>query len=520
MSTQLAEERSDHRRRVLGAHADRARTLERLQSETFDLLVVGAGIIGARVAEEATRAGANVALVDAGDFGGATSSASSKLVHGGLRYLEMHDLRLVFEAHHERLALLTRIAPHLVKRLEFVVPVYQGGPHGLAAIAAGMFVYAGLSGFRQTRAAIMSPTGAQRYIPPIRTEGMIAAGLYSDAQTYDSRLVLATVTAAARGGAAVANYTRVDELLQEHGRIVGARAGELEIRAHAVVNAAGPWVDQVRRLEDAGADRMARLSKGVHLVLDAPGPWDAAITTQLPGGRVSFAIPWEGMLLLGTTDTEYDGDPDQVACEPEDETQILEEAGRSLPRGVIAPDRIRYRFAGLRVLAQGQGRGRASTSATSRDEVIRVGPKGMVSVAGGKLTTHREIAARVLRHVDRFHDQRVTDVPLPGAGPSPPRPADCPPQVWDHLTHLYGVEALMIADSGRLDPIHPAGTDVWGQVVYAIDQEWAQSVEDIVRRRTTLEIRGQATPEIRQQIDAMLPGRGKQAPRTRARARR
>jgi glycerol-3-phosphate dehydrogenase len=127
-----------------------------------------------------------------------------------------------------------------------------------------------------------------------------------------------------------------------------------------------------------------------------------------------------------------------------------------------------------------------------------------VSVAGGKLTTHREIATNVLRRLDRFHAVPMTDTPLPGAGRLPPRPPECPPEIWAHLTHLYGVEALMIADTGRLDPIHPGGTDVWGQVLHAIDQEWAQSVEDIVRRRTTLEIRGQATPEVREGVAALL----------------
>ncbi|MFZ0215446.1 MAG: glycerol-3-phosphate dehydrogenase/oxidase [Candidatus Dormiibacterota bacterium] len=500
MSTPRDENGTGRRTRVLGAYADRGHNLARLGSETFDLLVIGGGVIGSRIALEATRAGASVALVDAGDFAGATSSASSKLIHGGLRYLEMYDFKLVVEAHHERRALLSSIAPHLVTRREFIVPVYRGGPHGAATIAAGMFAYAALSGFRLSRAAMMSPSRAQRYVPPIRTEGMVAAGMYSDAQTNDSRLVMAIVTAAARGGAAVANYTRVDELVLEGGRVAGAKAGDLAIRATEVVNAAGPWVDQVRLLEDPKASPMARLSKGAHLVLDSPGPWDAAITTQLPGGRVSFAIPWEGMLLLGTTDTDYDGDPAEVSCLPEDEAQILEEAGRSLPKEVIAPERIRYRFAGLRALARTSG----STSSTSRDEVIRVGPAGMVSVAGGKLTTHREIATNVLRRLDRFHAVPMTDTPLPGAGPLPPRPPECPPEIWAHLTHLYGVEAMMIADTGRLDPILPGGTDVWGQVQYAIDQEWAQSVEDIVRRRTTLEIRGQATPEVREGVAALL----------------
>ncbi|HEY4867868.1 MAG TPA: glycerol-3-phosphate dehydrogenase/oxidase [Candidatus Dormibacteraeota bacterium] len=488
--------------RVLGAHADRERTLERLESETFDLLVIGGGVIGARIALEATMNGARVAMVDAGDFGGATSSASSKLIHGGLRYLQMYDFNLVREAHAERRALLDRLAPHLVTPLTFVLPVYKGGPHGAPAIAAGMLAYAAMSGFRHSRAGMLSPKGARKLVPLIKTDGMVAAGVYEDAQTHDSRLVLATVTAAARAGAAVLNYTKITGLDLARGGIVAAHAGDMRIRCRSVINAAGPWVDAIRLMEDPRARPMARLSKGAHIVLEPPRdlPWQAAVTTPLEGGRVSFAVPWEGMLLLGTTDTDYEGDPAAVRAEPEDIDEILSEASRSLPAEVLARDRIRYTFAGLRVLA----RSGTSTAKTPREEVIRVGPAGMVSVAGGKLTTHRQIALKVLQQLEPFRRARLTSSPLPGAGRLPPRPADVPPDVWKHLTHLYGDEAPLVLHTGRLERIHPEGTDVWGQVIHAVEQEWAITVDDVVRRRTTLEIRGQATPEAREAIGQMM----------------
>jgi glycerol-3-phosphate dehydrogenase len=496
-----------NRARVLGTHADRERTLARLGSETFDLLVIGGGVIGSRIALEATMNGGNVAMVDAGDFAGATSSASSKLIHGGLRYLQMYDFKLVREAHAERRALLDRLAPHLVEPLTFVMPVYKGGPHRVSTIAAGMLAYSALSGFRHSKARMMGPRGARKLVPPLKTEGMRAAGAYNDAQTFDSRLTLANVIAAARGGAAVLNYIKVTELLTEGGRVAGGRAGDVNIRARSVINAAGPWVDEVRLLEDPNAQPMARLSKGVHLVLEPPEPWPwrAAVTTPLEGGRVSFAIPWEGMLLLGTTDTDYEGDPAKVSVDPEDVDTILREASTSLPPEVVNRDRIRYTFAGLRVLARKEG----SSAETPREEVIRSGPGGMVSVAGGKLTTHREIALKVLRHLDNFRSARLTSNPLPGAGKLPPRPAEVDPDVWSHLTHLYGDEASLIVDTGRLDRMHPRGTDVWGQVIHAIDQEWAMTVEDIIRRRTTLQVRGQATPEVREAIGHMLASPGK-----------
>jgi len=482
---------------------DRVRALERLGSETFDLLVIGAGIVGARVAYEAARTGAAVALLDAGDFGGATSSASSKLIHGGLRYLPMGDLRLIRESHLERRALLDHVAPHLVRPLAFLLPVYGGGPHRSLAIGAGLLTYSVLSGFRHTRARLVGPKHATSLVPPLRTEGMRSAGLYEDAQTHDSRLTLATVTAAARAGAAVANHLAVTALERVGGRVVAGRAGDVLVRCRAVVNAAGPWVDQVRRLEDPAAAPVARLSKGVHVTMRRDAPWGAAVTVPVDRGRVAFAVPWEGTLLLGTTDTEYEGDPGAVGAEPEDVDTVLREAAVGLPPEVLTRDRIRYAFAGLRVLPRGRG----DTATTPRDEVVHVGPAGMVSVAGGKLTTHRRIALAVLRRLDAFARATISPDPLPGAGPLPQRPDDVEPETWDHLTHLYGDQAARVAAAGA-EPVHPDGPDVWGQVHHAIEHEWATTVEDVVRRRTTLAVRGLATPEVRDAISATFARQG------------
>jgi glycerol-3-phosphate dehydrogenase len=483
---------------------DRAGTLERLGSQTaFDLLVIGAGIVGARVAYEAARTGAAVALLDAGDFGGATSSASSKLVHGGLRYLQMGEVGLIREAHLERRALLDRIAPHLVRPMPFLLPVYRGGPHRPLAIGTAVFAYSVLSGFRHSRARMVGREHARRLVPPLRTDGMHVAGLYEDSQTNDSRLTLATVTAAARAGATVVNHLAVTALEQAGGRVVAARAGDVLVRCRAVVNAAGPWVDEVRRLEDPAAAPMARLSKGVHLTLRQDEPWGAALTVPVDRSRVTFAVPWEGTLLLGTTDTEYEGDPAAARPEPEDVDTVLREASVGLPAEVLARDRIRYAFAGLRVLPRGRG----DTASAPRDEVVHVGPAGMVSVAGGKLTTHRRIAIRVLRRLAAFAGATLAADPLPGAGPLPPRPATVEPAAWDHLTRLYGDEAARVAAAGD-EQVHPDGPDLWGQVHHAITQEWACTVEDVVRRRTTLAVRGLATSEVRDAIAATLARQG------------
>ena len=479
---------------------DRHETMEQLASQEFDLLVIGAGIIGSRVAYEAAKSGGNVALVDAGDFGGATSSASSKLIHGGLRYLETHDFGLVREAHLERRRLLGQVAPHLIRPLRFVLPAYRGGPHAAPVLFAGLAIYAALSGFRHTRLRVVRGAAARELVPAVRTDGMLAAGVYEDAQTHDSRLVLATVLGAARAGATVLNHCRIQALETVSGRVVAAVSDQLRIRCRTVVNAAGPWVEHVRRLEDAAAPPMARLSKGVHLVLEPPAewPWRAAVTAPLPGGRVSFAIPWEGMLLLGTTDTEYEGDPAAVTVEAADVDEILKEAATALDQGVVSRERIRYAFAGLRVLPMDDG----STVSAERKEVIRNGPAGMVSVAGGKLTTHRQIAMRVLRQVPAFGRAGRHDEPLPGAGQPGSPPEDVDPETWTHLVHLYGCAAAEVARLGS-ERIHPHGPDIWGQVRYAINHEWAVTTEDVLRR-TTVAIRGLCTPDVSERIGRML----------------
>lgn len=483
----------------------RARAIAAMKAERFDLLVIGAGIIGSRIALEAASSGRRVALVDAGDFGGATSSASSKLIHGGLRYLQRRDLGLVRESHRERRALLERVAPHLVRPMRFVVPVYGGGPHSRAIIAAGLFTYSALSGFRHSQARMVGPAGGRSLVPSLRLDDLRGCGVYMDAQTHDSRLVLATVTAATRAGAVVLNHTAVTALEFGANGVEATLEGGYEVRARHVINAAGPWVDRIRRMEDADVRPMARLSKGVHLLLPGEPAWTAALTVPIADGRVAFAIPWEGMLMLGTTDTPYEEDPRDLEVTTADEAAVLAEAAIGLPAELLRPERIVYRFAGLRALPVGTG----NTSDATREHVVRKGRLGMVSVAGGKLTTHRRIALDVLRRVDGYRGTRQCEDPLPGAGPLPPRPEDVDMATWDHLTHFYGSETGRVLGyrgsvAKALERIHPAGLDIWAQVHHAAEEEWAVSVEDVVRRRTNLEIHGHDTPEIQERIRVIL----------------
>jgi len=491
------------------APSARSQSLDELRSTVYDLLVIGAGITGSRVAYEAARSGRRVALLDADDFGGATSSASSKLIHGGLRYLQMGQVGLVRAAHRERSALVTRVAPHLVRPLRFVLPVYRDGPYGAPLVAAGLFLYSALAGFRTSRARFIPMARARAMVPPLRLDGLRACGLFEDAQTHDSRLVLATVAAAHRSGATVLNHAPVTALNGSKKTLdsaeVRADGRQLQVRFRAVVNATGPWLDRVRRLEDPACGPSVLLSKGVHLTLPLPQAWDAALVVPLERTRVTFAIPWEGMLLLGTTDTPYDGEPDTVAADEADIATVLREASAALPAELLRREDVRCTYAGLRVLPTGRG----DSARIPREHVVTIGSKRMVSVAGGKLTTHRLIATDVLRRLGV--SIQPSDAPLPGAGPLPDSPTGLAPGVWTHLTHLYGSEVgQLLAYRARgpeaLQPIHPDGPDVWAQAWHAVEHEWAVDVDDLVVRRTTLAVRGLGTPEVRARLSAVLRG--------------
>ena len=462
---------------------DRDTRLERLASRSFDLLVVGGGIVGAGIAEAATAHGLTVALVDRGDFAGATSSASSKLVHGGLRYLRLGDVGLVREAHHERRVLMGVVAPHLVRRLPFLFPLYQDGPYRPWFVQTGIVAYSTLARARLN--GLVDLDRARRMVPPLRASGLPSCALYEDAWTNDARLTLANLRAAEERGAVVLNYA---ELVGVGPLVVRADGRTIAVDAARVVNAAGPWVDRVRRLEDERAAPSMRLSKGAHALVDGGRDWGAALTIPHDKVRVSFAVPWEGMLLLGTTDTLYDDEPETVAVTDEDVDRVLREAAVAVDG--IGP--VRASFAGLRVLPGGAG----ETADARRETVFSTGPSGMVSVAGGKLTTYRRIALDALDHLGVRHLSRRPR-PLPGATGLDriAWPVDLDAPTRAHLIHLYGslapdVLAPAVEDPSLLEPLALGRPDLRAQELYARRYEWARTDEDVLRRRTTAWLAG------------------------------
>ncbi|HEX4929643.1 MAG TPA: glycerol-3-phosphate dehydrogenase/oxidase [Gaiellaceae bacterium] len=486
--------------------ARRAATLERLEDERFDLLVVGAGIVGSRIAYEAACAGLRVALVDAGDFGGGTSSASSKLLHGGLRYLSTGDLRLVRELRSERLALATRVAPHLVESIPLVIAVEGRSPANVAKLNIALQLYALLSGFEPPQPRRLSIDAAAGLVAPLRRQAVCACGVVTESQTHDARLTLATARAAERAGVVAANYVRVRALEPAVALAEDAIGGERpRIRFRAVVNAAGPAVDVVRALEDARARPLARLSKGTHAVVPLQGEWRGGLAL-FDEGSTSIALPWHGMLLLGTTDEPCD-DATDTSPTPAEIATVLRRFAGVLPNELLRPERVAHSFAGLRALP----RGNVATSRAQRRHVVAVGPRGMVSVAGGKLTSHRLIAMDALAQLPpevRPRRRSPTGTPL-GRRCSAAnleylrRRVDV--DVAAHLGRLYGDDARGVAACGDLDRIDPRGPDVWAQVDYALERESAVTVDDVVRRRTTLEVRGLASGAVREAIEARLP---------------
>ncbi|MGY0487588.1 FAD-dependent oxidoreductase [Streptomyces sp. WG-D5] len=518
---------------VAGSNPSRAETREQLSKATYDLLVIGGGILGISTAWHAAQSGLRVALVDAGDFAGATSSASSKLLHGGLRYLQTGAVKLVAENHFERRAVSRNVAPHLANPLTFYLPVYKGGPHGAAKLGAGVFAYSALSAFGDGVGHLLSPAKAQQDVPELRTDNLKAVAVYGDDQMNDARMALMTVRAAVDAGAVVLNHSEVTGLRFTNGRVTGAElkdrtsGDEFGVNARLVLNATGPWVDHLRKMEDPNSAPSIRLSKGAHLVMKRTSPWKAALATPIDKYRITFALPWEDMLLLGTTDEEYEGDPADVSVTEKDIDQILDEAAFSVRDQQLKRELMTYSFAGLRVLPGGPG----DTSKAKRETVVTEGRGGMLSVSGGKWTTFRHIGRTVMKKLESLPGHPLGDdyepisslpskLPLPGI--ANPRavahrllvdsPAPGPRMGADTAKHLathYGSLSFDIARLANENPelgerVHPDAPEIWAQVVYARDHEWAETQDDVLRRRTTLTIRGLDTDEVRSKVQDLL----------------
>jgi glycerol-3-phosphate dehydrogenase len=489
--------------------------LRQVAAAQADVLVIGGGIVGAGVARDAAMRGLRTVLVERHDLAWGTSSRSSRLVHGGLRYLEHGALGLVAEALRER-AVLRRIAPHLVRPLPFVFPVHAGDRIGRAKLAAGLVLYDVLALFRNVgRHRMLSKRQVLAREPLLRDRGLQGGALYYDAQCDDARLVIATARSAAAHGAAILHYADVRTLRIANGRVAGAEVEDrltgarATIEARAVVSAAGPWTDEVRRLEDPAAPPLLRLTKGVHVVVPRArlGHQEAITFTSPIDGRVMFVLPWGDLSYIGTTDTDTTESPEAVRAGDADVLYLLRSANALFPGARLGVEDVRATWAGLRPLLRGDSDG-GGTAAVPREHAIVEGAAGMVAVAGGKLTTYRAMAAetvdRVVRRLGRRDDGAwpawaPTDAePLPGGESADlaqfaamAADAGLPPATVDHLLRHYGTETagicnLAIADRSLARPLDEAHPAIEAEVVHAVRRELACRVEDMLVRRIHL----------------------------------
>jgi len=493
-----------------------------MAAEPVDLLVIGGGITGAGIARDAALRGIRTALVERGDFGGATSSNSSRLIHGGLRYLEQHDFGLVFEASRERRILL-QLAPHLVRPLPFLFPVYRGSRVPPWRLRAGMWLYDLLAAFRNVHPhSWLGPRAVRRAEPALRDKDLRGAALYYDAQTDDARLVLATMRGAAQAGALVTSYTEATSLLKPDGQVRGAvvrdrLTGQSQhVRALVVVNATGPWVDRLARLDRPDAPPLLRLTKGAHVAVPRRriGHTHAVTLTSPLDGRVMFVLPWgkEGELsYIGTTDTDDVSSPDEVRTSGADVVYLLRSANAFFPQARLTPRDVVSTWAGLRPLLAPDRE--LTASAVSREHRVSESPGGLITIAGGKLTTYRVMARDVAdRAAERLHQldgrpvgrRPSTDrLPLPGGETADlevlveaARARGASERTARHLVASYGSEAaavLNLVDRDRAlgQPIVPAGAsggrpEIWAEVVHAVEREMALRLEDVLIRRLHL----------------------------------
>ena len=409
--------------RARDARVTRADRLRRLETEQFDVLVVGGGITGAGIARDAAMRGLRTALVERGDFASGTSSRSSRLVHGGVRYLEHGHLRLVFESSRERRTLL-RIAPHLVRPLRFTWPVYRGARVPRWKLNAGLFMYDALAVFRNVgNHQSLDAREVLAREPALRRDDLVGGAQYFDAATDDARLTLANVIASEAHGAVALNHASVVRLVRDGVRVSGAvvsvEGSEVTVRARAVVNATGPWTDELRTLDGATSTSAVRGTKGVHIAIARERlATQAALTLLSPvDGRVMFALPSTATTIIGTTDTPTHERPDSARAADEDIAYLLATANLFFPAAHLTPADVVAAWAGIRPLvAAGFKRDAASAS---REHQIDRSPSGLISVSGGKLTTYRSMAAEVVDAVERALGMsptraRTDRVPLPG----------------------------------------------------------------------------------------------------------
>ena len=499
------------------------RNVEALAATTFDLAIIGGGINGASIAREAALRGMKVALVDAHDFAAATSSRSSKLIHGGLRYLNQFEFRLVHEARRER-RLLRKLAPHLAWPVPFLFPIYRGDPYSPLKVRLGLSIYDLLGNLGTAdRHQTLSKEEMLSRVPLLQPDGLRAGALYHDSLTDDARLTIENIIDAAAHGAVIANYAEVRSFKlgtrKTNGRptvttaeLEDRRTSErFEVSSRFWVNATGPWVDYVRALLPGyDGSKTVRLTKGTHVVIPPVAGDFAMFAAILPGKRIFVMMPWHQHALLGTTDTDYDADPGQVRPDIEDVEYLLRAVNRVLCQPLQTSDVIGA-YAGLRALAIQPG---ASPSENTREYRFHQDPwaANLITVCGGKLTTSRSLGEKLVDQVvpnlpgsspAEWAAHPTRNTPLPGghtddfetycsdAAADAVRLFDVPRPAAERIVRTYGTRWQQVlepirSDRKLADPL-PGTTDCLGaEAAFAVEDEMACEVDDFLLRRSGL----------------------------------
>lgn len=477
-------------------------------SENYDLVVIGGGINGAAIARDAALRHFNVILLEKEDFGSGASTKTSKLAHGGVRYLEHFQVHLVKESLRER-DLLLKNAPHLVKPLPFLLPVYANDPYPLWQIHAGLFFYdclGGSKGFQRHRK--LDVNHLLEIVPGLNKDGLIGGCSYYDAQMQDHRIVIENIVSAAQSGAAIRNYKEVIDLIIHEEKVCGVRirdsftGKEEEIYGKAVVNATGAWSAHISEKDPDEHRCLPAPTKGVHLVLPQLIANNALLLRTPQDRRVFFVLPWEEFSLVGTTDTFFDGDPNDVAADHTDCRYLLDAVNAFFPDRHLKESSIIASFAGLRPLVAPNGK--SPPSDIAREHAIHISKRGLITLLGGKYTTHRQIAEEVVNkaaaQLEGNHAPCITaHTPLPGAigieniaeiGKQLLHKG-LPEDTVSHLLHTYGMCSQTILKIVSQDPrlaerICTKHPHILAELTYAARVEYAKTAADWFERRTDI----------------------------------
>lgn len=470
------------------------RNLDNFVKKEYDLLVVGGGINGAGIAHLAADHGLKTALLEKNDFASGTSGRSTKLIHGGIRYLENLNFGLVKESLKERATQLEK-APHLVKPIPFIIPVYKKDKRPLWMMKLGVLLYDKLAGSNSIgKHRSLGADEIARLVPGIKREGLQGGILYYDAQADDARLCLENILRAAETGADIANYVEVTSFLKEGRRVVGVSARDalrgrlFTVRARKIICAVGPWTNRVLKIDDPRAGKKIRTTKGVHIVYKGKFSDHALLLPSDRDGRIFFVIPWMGNSLIGTTDTSFVKSPDEVKATDSDIRYLSENTKRAFPGADFSSKNIITSFAGLRPLVRKKG----SPSKVTRSHAISKTRSGLTFVTGGKYTTYRKIAEDTLRKVFKMRISKPFQ--LYGGGSD------------SYLGRKYGtrhkeIERLVEKDPSLAEKICDCSSTIRAQLVYSVQNEMALTADDIVQRRLSLQFLPCKTGNCRKAID-------------------